>query len=180
MTVGIAFVCAMQDEWADDRHDTSFEMVRCAFCDEGCASADGAAAPGGRLAPAAAPAPSPVSAGEGVTPVNDRLYEELLKPIVERFYEGAKALGRLPVGDDYRTTRTFRLGQLDALEQTGDLIAEAILVACPDWAAMEELALASIPDGPAASSPAAGPRTPGRAARAVPAARPGTNPRETT
>lgn len=34
MTVAIAFVCAMQDEWSDDQHETSFRMVRCMFCDE--------------------------------------------------------------------------------------------------------------------------------------------------
>lgn len=32
--MNIAFVCAMQDEWADDHHETIFVMVRCALCDE--------------------------------------------------------------------------------------------------------------------------------------------------
>lgn len=93
-------------------------------------------------------------------PVNDRLFEQLLRPVVELFYATAKALAQLPAGEPYRTERAFNLGRLDALEQAGDLIAGAILVAFPDWAAMRDLALAAAADttpGTAAPSPAAVP-----------------------
>lgn len=144
------------------------ECPRCTAADAGHGPADGAAQSQGTCGPAAAPAPPPAAATAtdgGVTPVNDRLYEELLRPVVERFYDTARYLAWLPVTAMSRLDRAFKLGRLDALEQTGNLIAEAILVAPPDWGAMRDLALASTPDGAAATSPAAAPpHTPARVA----------------
>ena len=74
--------------------------------------------------------------------VNDRLYDELLKPLVDRYYKSLQALASLPVGDDMRATRSWQLGRLDALEVEGDRIADVLEAARPDWAAMRDLAVA--------------------------------------
>lgn len=73
--------------------------------------------------------------------VNDRLYDELLKPLVESFYETLQSLAALPVDESTRITRSWRLGRLSALEQEGDRIASVLAVACPDWETMRELAV---------------------------------------
>ena len=91
----------------------------------------------------------------------DRLYDELLRPVVDRFYATARSLAHLPLRESTRSTRAYRLGRLDALEEAGDLIADAIGVPFPEWTAMRGLALdASDPTGAAATSPAAEPGSP--------------------
>lgn len=75
-------------------------------------------------------------------PVNDRLYDKLLKPLVESYYATLQSLAALPVDESTRITRSWRLGRLSALEQEGDRIAGVLAVATPDWAAMRELAVA--------------------------------------
>jgi hypothetical protein len=74
---------------------------------------------------------------------NDRLYDELLKPVVEDFYNTVTALAELPVGDDTRTTRAWRLGRLHTLEQVGNRIADVLEVAHPEWAHMRGMAVAA-------------------------------------
>jgi hypothetical protein len=69
---------------------------------------------------------------------NDRLYDELLVPVVEDFYNAVKALADIPVDDHNRTTRAWYISRLWALEQTGDRIADVLGVARPDWVHMRE------------------------------------------
>ena len=73
--------------------------------------------------------------------VNDRLYDELLKPVVDTYYANVKTLDRLPV--DNHITRSWYLGALSTLELTGDRIADVLDVARPDWATMRDLAVAA-------------------------------------
>lgn len=74
--------------------------------------------------------------------VNDRLYDELLKPVVEDYYETATAVGQLmsvPATSD--VVRTLCLQErLTVLEQTGDRIARVLELPEPLWEEMRGLA----------------------------------------
>lgn len=74
--------------------------------------------------------------------VNDRLFDDLLRPVTDRFYETAKTLAAIrTLGDAPAWRRAFLTGQLETLQQVGTLIADTIEVAQPDWDAMREMAL---------------------------------------
>jgi hypothetical protein len=70
---------------------------------------------------------------------NDRLYDELLKPVVEDFYNAVKALAELPVGDDTQWTRAWLLSRLETLEKVGDRTADVLEVATPEWVQMRDM-----------------------------------------
>jgi hypothetical protein len=75
--------------------------------------------------------------------VNDRLYDELLVPLVDNFYQTLETLAGVPVGDRFMPRRGFLLGRLDALEVEGNRITDVLAVPHPDWAAMRDLAVES-------------------------------------
>ena len=75
--------------------------------------------------------------------VNDRLYDELLAPLVEHYYGNLRTLAGLPRVQANQVTRAWYMGRLDALEVEGDHIADVLEVARPDWAAMRDLAVVS-------------------------------------
>ena len=70
---------------------------------------------------------------------NGRVFNDVLKPLVERFHTGAKALSEMPLDEEFRTVRAWHLGRLDELERIGDQLADAIGVARPQWEAMREI-----------------------------------------
>lgn len=70
--------------------------------------------------------------------VNDRLYDELLKPIVEEYYDLAKAMAE--AGPESTHLRSYRLGRMHCLVEQGDRIASVLDVAPPLWGDMRALA----------------------------------------
>lgn len=72
--------------------------------------------------------------------VNDRLFDELLRPIVDAFYETAQSLAALPQDDPTQIERAIMLTRPATLEEVGDLIAGVIDVAPPLWHDMRCLA----------------------------------------
>ena len=72
--------------------------------------------------------------------VNDRLFEELLRPVVDSFYNTCRALAATPPEPETRTRRAWLLARLETLEECGDRIARVIEVAEPVWEDMRALA----------------------------------------
>lgn len=64
---------------------------------------------------------------------NDRLYDELLAPVVEDYTTTAELLAAVPGGDSFQIRRALLRGQLLAFQRAGDRIAEVLQVACPQW-----------------------------------------------
>lgn len=73
---------------------------------------------------------------------NDRLYEELLKPVVEDYYETAKTVAVLLSEPALRDGMKALLMQerLRTLQETGDRIARVLEIAAPLWEDMRGLA----------------------------------------
>lgn len=66
----------------------------------------------------------------------DTVYDQALKPIVEAYYATAQSLAALPVGESTRTSRGWLLGRLNGLQEAGDVLADALNVATPEWECM--------------------------------------------
>jgi hypothetical protein len=77
-----------------------------------------------------------------VTVVNDRLYDELLRPVAEDYFQTAKtvaALMSVPATAD--CVRALVLQErMSTLQETGDRIAGVIEVEFPLWDDMRDLA----------------------------------------
>lgn len=65
--------------------------------------------------------------------------EGVFREIVDRFYRISRDLADLPVGEDVRGRRAFMLGQLDSAQHDGDLLADVLGVARPDWEHLYEV-----------------------------------------
>jgi hypothetical protein len=64
---------------------------------------------------------------------NDRLYDELLAPVVEDYTTTAELLAAVPRGDRFHPRRAYLEGQIEVLERTGDRIADVLEVDRPEW-----------------------------------------------
>ncbi len=89
----------------------------------------------------AMPEPPAVAADPAPKTAEDRMFDEVLKPLVEQFYGAAKTTAELPGGEEFRTVRAWQLGRMDALENAGNLIAATIGVAEPLWSEMRDMAV---------------------------------------
>ena len=80
--------------------------------------------------------------------VNDRLYEELLKPVVEDYYNSAKTLGEFLSVPYFRSAENVKVTRLQerlvVLEETGDRIARVLELPEPLWEDMR--GMAGVPD----------------------------------
>lgn len=68
------------------------------------------------------------------------LYGQVLAPIAERYYSACESLAALPVGEFTRASRAWKLARIATLQECGDLLADALGVACPEWEAMRSVA----------------------------------------
>ncbi len=71
-------------------------------------------------------------------PVNDRLYDELLKPVAEDYYELATQVSRLSEGPG-TVAWGARVASMDMLETVGERIAKVLEVPAPLWEDMRAL-----------------------------------------
>jgi hypothetical protein len=72
---------------------------------------------------------------------NDLLYDGVLKPLVDAYYQNLKALADLPPVESTQNARTWYLARLDLLEGEGNRVADFLQVASPEWATMRDLAV---------------------------------------
>lgn len=72
--------------------------------------------------------------------VNEPLGDELLKLVVEKFYDSARVLSDLPAGDGCNHDRIWHLSRMATLEVVGNMLADVLDVMPPDWAVMRDLA----------------------------------------
>lgn len=72
--------------------------------------------------------------------VNDRLYDELLKPVADDFFRACQALSVISPTPDTAVSRSFLHGRLAVLEETGNRIADVLVVPAPLWEDMRALA----------------------------------------
>jgi hypothetical protein len=74
--------------------------------------------------------------------VNDRLYDELLKPVVEDYYETAETVAVLVAEPNLREgVKALTLQErMRTLRETGDRIARVLEIAEPLWDDMRGLA----------------------------------------
>jgi hypothetical protein len=68
------------------------------------------------------------------------VYGQVLAPIADRYYSAAQSLAALRVSEATRATRAWKLARLATLQECGDLLADALGVAAPEWEAMRGLA----------------------------------------
>jgi hypothetical protein len=73
-------------------------------------------------------------------PINDRLYDELLKPVVDAYYEAVRLHGIKREADFDKADRAWSLSRMQTLAEVGDRIADVLEVARPLWADMRALA----------------------------------------
>ncbi len=75
-------------------------------------------------------------------PVNDRLFDELLKPVVEDYYRLAKVVGELQSVPALAGCITVlkHLACMEVLAEAGDRTARVLDVAAPLWEDMRGLA----------------------------------------
>jgi hypothetical protein len=72
--------------------------------------------------------------------VNDRLYDELLKPVADDFFRACQALSVIEPTTDTAVSRSFLHGRMAALEEAGNRIADVLNVPEPLWADMRAVA----------------------------------------
>lgn len=70
--------------------------------------------------------------------VNDRLFEELLAPVADDYYETAKSLAGS--GEATSGPRVALMARMNALQECGDRTARVLEVAAPLWDDMRGLA----------------------------------------
>ena len=72
-------------------------------------------------------------------PANDHLFDELLRPIVDEFYETAKTLAKYPDNPDTALGRIALLTRMNTLQECGDRTAQVLGFAEPLWDDMRGL-----------------------------------------
>ncbi|WP_045740908.1 hypothetical protein [Actinoplanes rectilineatus] len=71
---------------------------------------------------------------------NDRLYDELLSPVAEDYFDACRKLSALPSTADTAYQRAWLRGRLVTLAEHGNRLARVLEVPEPLWAGMQDLA----------------------------------------